>query len=121
MTALLVVAIPGANAKPPIKSRCDQSIETCVAYKFRDRRLKFEIETSVYSGAYDLCVRPRRGRRECHEFELRSRDGLYFDRVDWIRKFRDPQPGCYRVTWKTTTGQRLGPRLRACLAKLLNE
>jgi hypothetical protein len=105
--AAVVVGDTGLPPQP-IATNCTHDGDVCTAILKHRGRIKFDIRSVSFDGNYDLCVRSP-SERVCKTFDLEA-EGLYVDRIDWLRHFSDDGPGRYKIVWKRF-GERLGKPL----------
>lgn len=95
--ALAPAAAP--SQRTSLDAYCSPSGDVCVAVNRIKGDIKLQIQTPSFTGDYTLCVKGPEAKR-CLDFELGEADGVYYDRVDWARKFGDQGVGRYKVVWK---------------------
>ena len=118
---LIVVGVAAAVAAPAggaserrstLDSYCSPTGDYCLGIKYKPNsgRVKFEITSLAFTGAYKLCVRGPDS-KTCRQFSLSQSGEGYADKVDWESKFGTQGEGTYLVTWKlggTKLGKTLG-------------
>lgn len=89
----------GQSQRTSLDAYCSPSGDVCLAVNLIKGNIKLQLQTPSFTGDYTLCVKGPAD-KQCRDFELGEADGVYFDRVDWARKFRDQGNGRYKVVWK---------------------
>ena len=117
MSAIALLAI-GAAAAPAAGSSerrvvldqyCADSGDYCLAVKAKGDKVKLQIASLAFSGAYKLCVKGP-VRKNCNNYALTESGEGFADNVNWNRDYGYQGAGVYLVTWKFD-GVKLGKTL----------
>ncbi len=97
-----------------VKSYCSPSGDYCIAVSNRSGRAKLEISTFSFS-TYTVCLKGQ-GVNSCLEDITMQPDseGIYYSRVDVIRKFHPTRAGKYKAGW-FVGGSQIGKTLKFAL------
>jgi hypothetical protein len=112
IVSLLVSMTPATAAHRP-NADCSETGDICQSTTKIDGVRRLRIATAAnYFDRYKLCVKPPDGTATCETFNMHERSsGIWVGSVRWAQQFPRRGPGAYSVTWKFTSGDRIGRTL----------